>query len=371
MKQKQKGDIDYAFLAMALGLILLGIFVLISAGGPEGTRSFGDPYYFVKHQVLFGLVPGIAAIVFFSRLSYQWWRDRAWSLLLLSVGLLLVVFIPGIAAEFGTSRSWITIAGAFSIQPAEIVKLTFLFYLAAWMAERGVRGVKDISSGLVPFVSVLGAIMFLMILQPDIGTMSIIVVMALAVYFVAGASWHHLALLFSGGLSLFLILVLTAPYRLARFTAFLHPDQDPLGTGYHVNQALIAIGSGGIFGRGYGHSLQKFQYLPEVVSDSIFAVGAEELGVLFGVMLLVLFGLFFRRGIKIALATQDAFGRYIVIGVISWITFQAIVNIGSIMSVWPMTGVPLPFVSYGGTALAVTMGAVGVVLNISRQAKIS
>lgn len=360
--------IDYSFLILAVLIIAAGLFMIASAGGPSGYAEFGDTYYYIKHQLIFGFLPGIAAIIFFSRLPYQWWRKWAWELLLVSLALLVLVFIPGIGSEFGSSRSWISIGGSFSIQPSEIVKLTFLFYLAAWLERRG-SGVRDVSSGLLPFISVLGLITLLMILQPDVGTMMVIAFMSLAVYFVAGAPWSHLSLLFSGGVILLAVLVAAAPYRLERFTAFLNPERDPLGIGYHINQALLAIGSGGLFGLGYGHSVQKFQYLPEVVSDSVFAVMAEELGFLVSVPLIILFVLLFWRGLKIAAGTRDGFGRYLVIGIVTWITIQAFVNIGSMLGVMPMTGVPLPLVSYGGTSLAITMGAIGVVLNVSRYAK--
>lgn len=369
MSGGHRGNIDYPFLILSILIIVVGLLMISSAGGPSGYAEFGDTYYYIKHQLIFGFLPGIAAMLFFSRLPYQWWRKWAWELLLVSIVLLVLVFIPGIGSDFGTSRSWISIGGSFSIQPSEIVKLTFLFYLAAWLERRG-TGVKDVSSGLVPFVTVLGVIMLLMILQPDVGTMTIIALMSLAVYFVAGAPWSHLSLLFSGGMILFATLVAVAPYRLERFTAFLNPERDPLGVGYHINQALLAVGSGGFFGLGYGHSVQKFQYLPEVVSDSIFAITAEELGFLFTVPLLALFALLFWRGLKIAMGTRDAFGRYLVIGILTWITVQAFINIGSMLGVMPITGVPLPLVSYGGTSLAITMGAIGVILNISRYAKI-
>ena len=369
MSSGHRGSIDYPFLLLSILLIAVGLFMIASAGGPSGYAEFGDAYYSLKHQLIFGFLPGIAAIIFFSRLPYQWWRKWAWELLLVSIVLLVLVFIPGIGSEFGTSRSWISIGGSFSIQPSEIVKLTFLFYLAAWLERRG-SGVKDVSAGLVPFVTVLGVIMMLMILQPDVGTMMVIALMSLAVYFVAGAPWSHLSMLCSGGMILLVVLIATASYRLERFTAFLNPERDPLGIGYHINQALIAIGSGGFFGLGYGHSVQKFQYLPEAVSDSIFAVMAEELGFFFSVPLIFLFALLFWRGLKIAAGTKDGFGRYLVIGIVTWITFQAFINIGSMLGVMPMTGVPLPLVSYGGTSLAITMGAIGVVLNVSRYAKL-
>lgn len=369
MSDGHRGSVDLQFLAVVVVIVAVGLLMIASAGGPSGYAEFGDAYYYLKHQVIFGVIPGIAAMLFFSRIAYASWRRFAFELLLLSLGLLLLVFVPGIRADFGTSHSWISIGGLFSIQPSEVVKLTFLFYLAAWLEQRG-AGVSDVSSGLMPFVTTLGIIMLLMILQPDVGTMMIIAVMSFTVYFVAGAPWAHISMLFSGGVILLATLIAVAPYRLQRFTAFLNPERDPLGVSYHVNQALIAIGSGGFFGLGYGHSVQKFLYLPEVVSDSLFAVTAEELGFLFTVPLLMFFVFLFWRGVKIAMGTKDAFGRYLVIGIVTWVTFQAAVNMGSMLSVMPMTGVPLPLVSYGGTSLAITMGALGVVLNVSRYAKV-
>lgn len=357
------------FLGIVGAIILFGLIMLVSASGPSGYERFGDSFYYIKHQLLFGLIPGVAGLIIFMRIPYKKWRDHAFTLLLVSIGLLLLVFIPGIGSEFGTSRSWISIGGLFSIQPAEIVKLTFLFYLAAWLELRGRKRVSDVYSGFLPFMLVLGAIMLLMIMQPDVGTMSIIVAMSLVVYFVAGAPLIHLGALVAGGTVLFGLLIQLAPYRAARFTTFLHPELDPQGIGYHINQALLAIGSGGLLGLGYGHSRQKFQYLPEVFGDSIFAVVAEELGFIFCLVLIVLFLALLWRGLKIATTAPDKFGQYVVIGIISWFVIQAFVNIGSMVGLLPMTGVPLPFVSYGGTALAISMIGVGVVLNVSKHCK--
>lgn len=369
MTTKSHHPPDLTLLALFGALLLFGLIMLTSASGPTGYERFGDSFYFVKHQIFFGLIPGVFGLYVMSRIPYGTWRKHAWELLLATIGLLVLVFIPGIGAEFGSSRSWISIGGLFSLQPAEMVKLMFLFYLAAWLEQRGERGVKDVHAGLIPFVSVLGAIMFLMILQPDVGTMSIVVAMSLVVYFVAGAPVVHLVGLLTGGLAMLAALIAAAPYRAARFTTFLFPELDPQGVGYHINQALLAIGSGGLFGLGYGHSRQKFQYLPEVSGDSIFAVIAEEMGFFVSVLLLVLFLLFLWRSLRIAHAAPDPFGKYVTIGIASWIAIQAFVNIGSMVGIMPMTGVTLPFVSYGGTSLAVSMAAVGVMLNVSRYAK--
>lgn len=366
MPHRSTSSIDFPFLLITAGLVLFGLIMLSSASGPTGYENFGDSYYFVKHQILFGLVPGMIGLFFFLRMPYQMIKGHAFLLLLITIGLLLVVFIPGIG--FGSSHSWIRFGGWFSVQPAEIVKLTFLFYLAAWLEKRqgSVRG----TDSLAPFLMILAVVLGLIALQPDIGTMTIIAAMSFIVYFVAGAPFIFLGGIGAFGFLVFLLLIKIAPYRAARFTTFLHPELDPQGIGYHINQALLAIGSGGIFGVGYGLSRQKFAYLPEVVGDSIFAVIAEEMGFVIAVGLLVLFVAFVWRGLSIARAATDNFGRYVAVGVVSWIAVQAFVNIGSMTSILPMTGVTLPFVSYGGTSLAVCLWGVGVVLSISRDQQI-
>jgi cell division protein FtsW len=364
---KNAHAIDYRLLVIVGALLLFGFVMLTSASGPLGyTRQGGDSFYYVKHQLFFGLVPGLFAMYVMSRIPYTFWKKFSWQILIGSLILLVLVFIPGIGSDFGTSHSWLNVFGLFSLQPAEIVKLTFLFYLAAWLEKRGTHGVKDFQNGFIPFISVLGLIALLVALQPDVGTLFIIVVTAVSVYFAAGASLAHIGVLILGGIASFGLLIAVAPYRAARLTTFLYPELDPQGVGYHINQALLAIGSGGFFGLGYGNSRQKFEYLPEVAGDSVFAVMAEEMGMVFGVLLILGFLFFFRRAMKIAMNAPDAFGKYVVIGVAAWITIQAFVNIGSMVCIMPMTGVTLPFVSYGGTSLAIILAAVGVVLNVSR-----
>ncbi len=366
---RTSGAIDYILLLIVGTIILFGLVMLLSASAPSGYAEFADSYYFVKHQIIFGLLPGIGALIAFSRISYAFWRKHAWNLLILSLVLLVLVFIPGLSAGIGSAHSWISVGGVFSVQPSEIVKLTFLFYLAAWLAGRDKHSVRDVHGGFLPFVGVLGTIMLLMILQPDVGTMSIIAAMSLVVYFVAGAPITYVTGLILAGVAGLALLITAAPYRAARFTTFLHPELDPQGIGYHINQALLAIGSGGIFGLGYGHSRQKFQYLPEVAGDSIFAVVAEEMGLIVAIITIGLFLLFLWRMLAIAKRAPDDFGKYVVVGVAAWIVIQAFVNIGSMVALMPITGVPLPFISYGGTSLAISLAAVGVVLNISKSQK--
>jgi cell division protein FtsW len=362
-------QIDRTFLLAVLGMTLFGIVMLTSASGPIAYERFGDSYYFVKHQLFSGVIPGLVAMLVLMRVPYQWYKRIAVPLLMASIVLLSLVFIPGIGTDFGTfANSWIVIGG-FSFQPAEVVKVAFVIYLAAWMESRR-EALKDVRAGLLPFLVLLGVVTILMLLQPDLGTLSIIAAVAFVMYFIAGGPVTHLAGLGALCLGAFVVAVKTSPYRAARFMTFLHPELDPQGIGYQINQALLAVGSGGLFGRGYGHSLQKFQYLPEVVGDSIFAVTAEELGFVFTTFCVVAFCAFLLRGLHIAQHVPDAFGRYVVVGIMAWIGIQAFVNMGAIIGLLPLTGVPLPFLSYGGTALVVSLGAMGIVLNISRSAKV-
>lgn len=360
---------DYALIGAFGALVLFGLIILSSAGTAIGIQKFNSSYYFLKHQLLYGFLPGIILLLLFAKINYQIWKRFIIPLLAASIILLIIVFIPGVGAEFGTARSWINI-GEFSFQPAELVKLTFLLYLATWLERRGAYGVKDFYSGFLPFIFLLGIISALMLLQPDMGTLSIIIFMSTAVFFASGAKMKHvLAMVFAGATAIYLLIV-KSPYRAARLTTFLHPELDPQGIGYHINQAFLAIGSGGLWGRGFGLSRQKFQYLPEVTGDSIFAIYAEELGYIMCVLLIALFIFIMYRGLKIAKSAIDPFGRLVAAGIISWITFQAFFNISSMTGILPMTGIPLPFISYGGTALAVGMAAFGILINISKQTKI-
>ena len=346
---------------------MFGLVMLTSASGPLGFDRFGDSYYYLKHQLFLGAVPGLIALLITSRIHYQVYKRYALGLLILSIALLVLVFIPGIGTDFGTfANSWVVI-GTFSFQPSELVKLTFFLYLAAWMERRSHGDIHDVRAGLVPFLIILSIVAVLMMLQPDLGTLSIIATVSFIMYFIAGGPLKHLVGLGALCIGAFAVAIKTSPYRAARLMTFLHPELDPQGVGYQINQALLAIGSGGFFGRGYGHSLQKFQYLPEVVGDSIFAVMAEELGFVLTLLFIAAFLGMLIRGMKIAQESKDRFGKYLVIGIISWFGIQAFVNIGAIVGLLPLTGVPLPFMSYGGTSLVVSLAAAGVVLNVSKH----
>ncbi|MFH0856326.1 MAG: putative lipid II flippase FtsW [bacterium] len=355
---------DYNFIIAVFAVIIFGLIILSSAGVALGYKEFNDSYYFLKHQIVFGLIPGIFLFYLFFRINYKIWKKFAFPILIFSILLLLAVFIPGIGTSHGTNaQSWIKIAG-MSFQPSEFVKLTFLLYLASWLEKRN-DSIKDFTYGFLPFLLLLGIILLLIL--PDAGTMLIILSTSFVVFFVAGASILHL--LFTGILGLIAVffLIKFEPYRMARFMTFLHPELDPKGVGYHINQALLAIGSGGFLGKGFGHSRQKFLYLPEPVGDSIFAIIGEEMGFFIASIFIFSFLYLINKGISIAKNSSDEFGKFLGIGIMAWISIQAFINISGMIGLLPMTGVTLPFVSYGGTSLMTSMAAMGVLANISRQ----
>lgn len=357
---------DNVFLLMLGVLLAFGFVMLTSSSGPLAYQKFNDPYWFVKHQILTGFIPGAILFLVFANVDYRRWRPLAPHLLVACIVLLLLVFLPGLAADWGTSKSWIRIAG-YSFQPVEMVKLLFLLYLAALLEGRGEEGLRDVRTGLVPFLTALGVIAVLLMLQPDLGSLLVIAAIAFAAYFVAGAPWLHLSGILVAGAGAIAVLIKSAPYRAARLMTFLHPELDPQGVGYHINQAFLAIGSGGWFGLGLGHSRQKYLYLPEVAGDSVFAVIAEELGFIFMLAVLVLIAAFIMRMVRIAREAPDAFGRYAAAGIAAWVFSQTLFNIGSMVGIMPITGLPMPFVSYGGSSLAVLLGAMGIIANISAQ----
>lgn len=357
---------DYLFLGSFALILFIGLFMLSSVSTAVAFHRFGDSYYYIKHQVLYGLIPGILALFIVSRINYKFFRDWSWHMIVGSIFLLLLVFIPGIGYKFGGARSWINFFGII-FQPSEIVKLTFLLYLATWLEKRGDKKVKDFHDGFLPFLFSLGVIMILIMLQPDIGTMSIIVMISLIVFFIGGGAIKHLLALSAAGIAMLGVLIKIAPYRAARFKVFLDPASDPQGIGYHINQALIAIGSGGIFGVGFGLSRQKHLYLPEVIGDSIFAVMAEELGFVVISAFIILFVFMVYRGFLIARYAPDKFSQLVAAGIMSWISVQALINIAAMVSLMPLTGLTLPFISYGSSSLLILMIAMGIMVNISRQ----
>lgn len=363
---RSEGQADYRLITYFAIWLIFGLVMLTSASSAVGHQNFGDNYFFIKRQILFGVLPGLVLFFFFAKFDYTKLRRLGVWFYGLSLFLLILCFIPGIGANYGThANSWLSIFG-HSFQPAEFAKLSLIFCVAHLIVAHG-RNFLDFKSGFVSTL-VFGLIPIgLVVLQPDIGTVSILFAILFGMLYVGRAKLSHVALLAVLGVVGLGLMVWMAPYRAARLTIFLHPELDPQGIGYHINQAFLAIGSGGIFGRGLGNSLQKYQYLPEVSADSIYAVIAEEMGLIFAVGLIVLLLLIARRGLQIAKSAPDEFGRLVVSGIIIWLITQSFLNIGAMVGIMPLTGVPLPFVSHGGTALMIAMGAVGIVVNISKK----
>ena len=356
---------DYFLAGIIFAILIFGLAMLSSASSVESFRKFNDTYYLFRHQLFFGLIPGLILFYFLAKIDYHRWQPGSLFFLVLALILLLLVFIPGLGLIHGQSKSWLQIAG-FSFQPSEAAKLLLILFLAGWFSQRGFPMNSDFWNGLVPFAFIIGLISLPIMLQPDLGTLIVIISIAFTMYFVAGAGWKHLLGLALTGLGVFGLLIVQAPYRAARFLTFFNPEIDPQGIGYHINQAFLAIGSGGWLGLGFGQSQQKFAYLPEVFGDSIFAIIAEELGFIFSAFLIIAFLILLFRGLKLAQRLNDDYGRYLVVGIITWFSLQAFFNIGAMIGLLPLTGIPLPFISYGGTALASALAAAGILLNISR-----
>jgi len=366
--EKEKQKTDQIFKGIVFLLLVFGLVMIASAGVMLSKTKFGDEYYFFKHQLINGVIPGLIALSIVQRINYNFWRKVAVPFFFVSLIFLGLVFIPSIGGRFQGASRWIDL-GFISFQPSEMMKLALILYLAVWIESRG-KKIRDFFEGTIPFLAILGLVGILIILQPDVGTLGVIAFSSLAMFFVSGVPLKYLGAIFLSGILLVAILVKVEPYRMNRLTTFLNPEHDPLGIGYQVKQAKIAVGSGGIFGLGLGKSRQKFNYLPEPVGDSIYAITAEELGMIGATGVALGFLLLALRGFRIASKAPDVFSQMVVVGIVSWIAFQAFVNMGAIISLMPLTGIPMPFVSYGSTSLIFSLVGAGIVLSVSRQSKI-
>lgn len=351
---KQKGDRWLFFLPFFLSLF--GLLMIFEASSVAAGHDFGDHFYYLKHQAV-SLVLGVGLFLVFARLNYRWLKTLALPGLLVSLVLLVAVLIPGLGRQVYGGRRWLQVNG-FGFQPAELTKLSLVVYLATLLEKR---------KALFPFLLVVGVIFLLLLLEPDLGTALLILAIAFCLYFVAGASWRRLGFLLLGGLVFAPFLIWFSPYRRQRFLTFIDTSFDAQGASYHLRQVLIALGSGGIFGRGLGQSRQKFMFLPEVTTDSIFAVIAEEFGFLGASLLIFAFLFLLYRGLQVAFLAKDSFAQLLVVGMVATIGFQTIINLGAMVALVPLTGVPLPFISYGGSSLLVCLIGMGIVYNISKS----
>jgi cell division protein FtsW len=360
----KENKIDTKLLFTIIALIVFGLIMIASAGIAYSRTHFNDSYYFFKHQLFFGVIPGLVILYATQKIKYTYWKKIAFLLFAASMIFLILVFVPGFGSKiYGASR-WMRF-GPFSFQPSEMLKLSLVLYLAAWLESRREK-VKDFYEGLLPFGAIVAIVSFLLIKQPDVGTLGVIIIIAMSVFFISGAKISHIFLIGAGGVAALGALIKFEAYRMSRFLVFLHPELDPRGVGYQINQALLAIGSGGIMGVGLGHSLQKFNYLPEPVGDSIFAIIGEELGLVGGLFVLTLFLYLAFRGLRIAKDAPDKFSKLVAAGITGWIVCQAFINIAAISGLIPLTGIPLPFISYGGTSIIFLMAGAGILLNISK-----
>lgn len=353
---KEKKPFDKSLFYLILGLVAVGLVFVADISAPQALTYFDDKFHFLKEQSIAALL-GLVVMLIVSKINYSFWRKIAVPFFGFSVLLLVAVLIPGISYSALGARRWISVAG-FNFQPSEVVKLSLALYLAK-VAESD----KKPLSYFVPLGIVAGLIM----LQPDLGTTLIVATIGISQIFVAGVP----ILYFLGSLILGVLavigLILTSPYRRDRLMTFFEVTSDPLGKAYHIRQILLAIGSGGFFGVGLGESRQKYLFLPEASTDSIFAAISEELGFIGGIVIIGVFVYFIFKAFKIASNSPDKFSRVLSIGITSWIGGQALLNFSSMVALTPLTGIPLPFFSYGGTSLVMVLVGCGILLNISKH----
>lgn len=363
----KKTSPDLILIVAILCLLVIGLTMVYSASAIWADYKFNDSLYFLKHQLLFAVI-GLIGMFVVMNIEYQVWKKWTKQIILASFFLLIIVLIPGIGTERNGSQSWIGI-GAFSIQPSEFMKLAMIIFLSHYL-EKNQKYITSFKKGLVPTLGIVILAFGLIMLQPDLGTGTVMFGTAVVLIFIAGARISHFAGLGLIGLAGFVGLIISAPYRLERITSYLDPWKDPQGSGFQIIQSLFAIGPGGLFGLGLGQSRQKFFYLPEPQTDFIFAILSEELGFIGGTILLILFATLLWRGVKIAIGAPDLFGSFLATGIITMIAIQVIINISVVTGLIPVTGITLPFLSYGGSSLTLTLMAVGILLNISKHAKL-
>lgn len=353
---KNKSSIDKQLLAITLTLVGLGVILVADASAPQALAVFGDKLYFFKQQIMWAVL-GLIVMIIASYIPPSFWEKMATPFFLSTLILLIVVLIPGIGSKLLGARRWISL-GSFSLQPSELVKLSLAIYLAKVSVKK-----KAILAYLVP----LSAVAFLIMLEPDLGTTLIVTSIGMSQIFASGVSLlYFFASTVMASLAA-LTVILLSDYRRDRLMTFIEQSSDPLGKSYHIRQVLLSLGLGGLFGVGLGQSRQKYLFLPESATDSIFAIVAEEIGFVGACVLIGMFMFFIFRGLRIAASTEDKFASNLAIGLTVWIAAQVILNIGSMVALVPLTGVPLPFISYGGSSLVMVMLATGVLLGISRR----
>lgn len=358
--------VDLLLLITIIIISLFGILMIYSASYVWAEYKFNDPFKFVKHQGLFFII-GIILMIQISKIPFRFYFEKANPILIISLILLILVIIPGIGTVRNGSRSWFGI-GSFGIQPSEFTKLSLIIFTSKYLTKNE-KNLKYIKKGVLPILSIVILAFGLIMLQPDFGTGMIILVSIIGLLFVSGVNFKFFIRLGMIGVVGIVVLILVAPYRLERILSFLNPWSDPLGSGFQIIQSLYAIGPGGLFGQGFLNSRQKHFYLPEPQTDFIFSIISEEFGFLGILIVASLFLIIIIRGFQIAKKSEDKFSKYLAFGITFGLAFQALLNLMVVVGLIPVTGVTLPFLSYGGSSLLITLASMGILLNISRYQK--
>ncbi len=357
---------DRALLLAVAALTAFGLVMVFSASEVQGWLWFHNPAYYFERQLMW-LALGVILLFAGANLDYHRLRPLAWPLGVVTVVLMVLVLLPHFGVEVNGARRWLRL-GPLQMQPAELAKIAAIIFMALWL-ERHRDRLSSLEDGVVPFLALLGFTILLVILERDLGTTLIVAGILLAQFLVAGGRKRHVLLLALIMALCVYLFIRMEPYRLHRILAFVDPWSDPLNAGFQAIQSVVALGSGGFAGLGLGHSIQKYQWLPFAHTDFIFAIVGEETGLLGTSAVLALFGLFAYRGYRVALKAPDAFGSLVACGVTTWIALQALINIAAVTVTLPTTGIPLPFISYGGSSLAIALLAVGILINVSTQSE--
>ncbi|MBP1759326.1 MAG: cell division-specific peptidoglycan biosynthesis regulator FtsW [Firmicutes bacterium] len=357
---------DLVLLGAIMALLGIGFVMVYSSSAVRGYIQYDDPYHYLKMEILW-VTMGLVAMFVSMVVDLRWVRKFAKPALIIAIVLLIAVKIPGIGRRVNGADRWIGL-GPLSIQPSEVIKLSMVLMMSHLLALNPHK-IESFRKGVLPILGLMGVVAGLIMLQPDLGTTLVIAATTFFLLIAAGAKTGHILALGGTGLGLVVAAIAAAPYRMRRIFAFLDPWADPLGNGYQTIQSLLALGPGGLFGLGLGQSRQKFLYLPENHTDFIFAMIGEELGFIGASLVVLTFFLFAWRGFRVAMRAPDAYMGFLAVGLTAMVSIQAMINMGVVSGVLPVTGITLPFISYGGTSLVFTMIGVGVLLNISREVR--
>jgi cell division protein FtsW len=363
---KKLFKIDFVILGAVAGLLILGIFILTSVSAIVSQENFGNSTHYLLHQVLFGIIPGLIIGVVLYFLPLEFLKKKAWIALLINLAAMILVFIPGIGVIAGGAPRWLRL-GPITLQPSEFLKLVFMVYIAAWLSNPIREKGKSFKYTLIPFLIIVAFVAFLFAMQSDVSTLVVVMAFSLIMYFTASTPVWHTLLIMLAGAGGTALLVLTSSYRTMRLKVMFGLINDPMGLGYQIKQILISIGSGGIFGQGLGMSAQKFGFIPQTMSDSIFAIYSEETGFLGSLILIFLFAVLLFKSFQIAKKSKDKFSKLFALGFSSWLCIQAFVNIGAMTGIFPLTGIPMPFLSYGGSHIIIELAGLGILLNVSKN----